>query len=81
MAHLNMTYSNTNNAKPLSITMLKNHVGTLSLNFKQQPDTIFFRQHHTFVLSFFLLKTKCVYINCYYRSMLKEIAYQDFYME
>ena len=53
MAHLNMTYSNTNNAKPLSITMLKNHVGTLSLNFKQQPDTIFFRQHHTFVLSFF----------------------------
>ena len=27
MAHLNMTYSNTNNAKPLSITMLKNHVG------------------------------------------------------
>ena len=73
MAHLNMIYSNMNNAKPLSIAMLKNHVGgALSLNCKQQPDTIFFRQHNTFALSFFLLKTKCVYINCYYRSMLKE---------
>lgn len=62
MAHLNMTYSNTNNAKPLSITMLKNHVGgTSSLNCKQQPDTIFLDSTIRLCCLFFIKDKMCLY--------------------
>lgn len=72
MAHLNMIYSNMNNAKPLSIAMLKNHVGGLYLLTANNNRILFFLDSTIRLCCLFLLKTKCVYINCYYRSMLKE---------
>lgn len=43
MTHLNMIYDKMDSVKSLSTTMPKNHMGgvTLSLNCKQQSDTIF----------------------------------------
>lgn len=61
MAHLNMIYSNMNNAKPLSIAMLKNHVGALSLNCKQQPDTIFLDSTIRLCCLFFIKDKMCLY--------------------
>lgn len=73
MTNLNMIYNKMGSVKSLSTTMLKNYMGGgLYLLTANNNRILFFRQHDTFVLSFFISKTKCVYNSCYYRSMLKE---------